>query len=134
MIYKIKGPDRICLVTDSMRAAGMPDGEYLLGSKQTGGILAIVEDEIAKLPDRSAFAGSVATADRLVRTFWSLTGAPVHEVIKMISLTPAKLLHIDRTTGSIAEGKQADLTVFDDSVDVKMTVVAGEITYQKEKP
>lgn len=134
LIYKIKGPDRICLVTDSMRAAGMPDGEYLLGSKQTGGILAIVEDEIAKLPDRSAFAGSVATADRLVRTFWSLTGAPLHEVIKMISLTPAKLLHMDRTTGSIAEGKQADLTVFDDSVDVKMTVVAGEITYQKEKP
>ena len=133
LIYKIKGADRICLVTDSMRAAGMPDGEYLLGSKQTGGILAIVEDEIAKLPDRSAFAGSVATADRLVRTFWNLTDAPLHEVVKMISLTPAKLLKIDQTTGSIAEGKRADLTVFDDSVDIKMTVVGGEITYQSGK-
>ena len=92
-----------------------------------------MEDEIAKLPDRSAFAGSVATADRLVRTFWNLTDAPLHEVVKMISLTPAKLLKIDQTTGSIAEGKRADLTVFDDSVDIKMTVVGGEITYQSGK-
>ena len=90
LIYKIKGADRICLVTDSMRAAGMPDGEYLLGSKQTGGILAIVEDEIAKLPDRSAFAGSVATADRLVRTFWNLTDAPLHE-LSLIHISENKL-------------------------------------------
>jgi N-acetylglucosamine-6-phosphate deacetylase len=67
LIYKIKGPDRICLVTDSMRAAGMPDGEYILGSLRTDQKV-VVEDGVAKLPDRSAFAGSVATADRLVKT------------------------------------------------------------------
>ena len=66
LIYKIKGPDRICLVTDSMRAAGMADGVYVLGNKAQG-MKVIVEDDVAKLPDRSAFAGSVATSNRLVR-------------------------------------------------------------------
>ena len=78
LIYKIKGADRTALITDAMRAAGMPPGESILGSLHNG-LKVIVEDEVAKLPDRSSFAGSVATADRLVRTYgfygWnSITG------------------------------------------------------------
>lgn len=122
LIYKIKGPERICLVTDSMSAAGMPEGAYTLG-----GLDVIVEDGVAKLPDRSAFAGSVATADRLVRTFRDLTDAPLYQVVKMASLTPAKLLGIDRETGSIGEGKRADLVVFDDAVTVSRVMVRGEL-------
>ena len=67
LVYKIKGPSHIALITDAMRAAGMPEGESILGNRATG-MKVIVEDGVAKLPDRSSFAGSVATADRLVRT------------------------------------------------------------------
>ena len=124
LIYKIKGADRICLVTDSMRAAGLPDGEYLLGSLD-GGQKCIVEDGVAKLPDRSAFAGSVATMDRLVRTFRKLTEAPLYEVVKMASLTPAKLLGLADIKGSIAIGKDADLLVFDENIQIETIMVRG---------
>ena len=126
LIYKIKGPDRICLVTDSMRAAGMPDGEYMLGSLD-GGQKCIVEDGVAKLPDRSAFAGSVATTDRLVRTFYQLTNAPLYQAVKMASLTPAKLLGVDDRKGSIAIGKDADLLVFDENIEIEKVVVRGKL-------
>ncbi|MBT9775344.1 N-acetylglucosamine-6-phosphate deacetylase [Clostridium sp. MCC353] len=124
LIYKVKGADRICLVTDSMRAAGMPDGESVLGSRN-GGMKVIVEDGVAKLCDRSAFAGSVATADRLVRTMYRLTDAPLHEVVKMMTLTPAKLMKIDAQTGSIAVGKMADLVVFDEEIRIEKVMTRG---------
>ena len=126
LIYKVKGADRICLITDSMRAAGMPDGEYMLGGKETG-MRTIVEDGVAKLPDRSAFAGSVATMDRLVRTMKSLTTAPLYEIIKMASLTPAKLMGVDTRKGSICVGKDADLVLFDESLQVKLVMARGKI-------
>lgn len=122
LIYKIKGPERICLVTDSMNAAGMPDGEHMLG-----GLPVIKEEGVAKLMDRSAFAGSVATTDRLVRTFHALTDAPLYQVVKMISLTPAKLLGIAHETGSIGEGKRADLLIFDENIDISCVMVRGEL-------
>ena len=101
-----------------------PDGEYLLGSLD-GGQKCIVEDGVAKLPDRSAFAGSVATMDRLVRTFRKLTEAPLYEVVKMASLTPAKLLGIADRKGSIAIGKDADLLVFDENIQIETIMVRG---------
>lgn len=67
--------------------AGMPDGESILGSL-TNGQKVIIEDGVAKLPDRSAFAGSVATADRLVRTMINIAGIPLIDAIRMITLTP----------------------------------------------
>lgn len=126
LIYKVKGADRICLVTDSMRAAGMPDGKYILGNLQTG-METIVEDGVAKLPDRSAFAGSVSTSDRLVRNILQMTNAPMHEAVKMMTLTPAKLLRIDNRKGSISEGKDADLLIFDEKIDVKLVMVRGRV-------
>ncbi len=126
LIYKVKGSDRICLVTDSMRAAGMPEGTYVLGNKDTG-MDTIVEEGVAKLPDRSAFAGSVATADSLIRTMWQLTDAPLYQVVKMMTLNPAKLLKIDKHKGSIAEGKDADLLIFGEDIDINMVMVKGNI-------
>lgn len=124
LIYKIKGANHICLVTDAMRGAGMPDGEYILGNYSTG-VATIVEDGVAKLPDRSAFAGSVATSNRLVRTMAQLTDAPLHEVVSMASLTPAKLMGISARKGSIAAGKDADLLLFDDNISIQMVMVKG---------
>ncbi len=130
LIYKIKGADRICLVTDSMRGAGMPEGHYVLGNKDTG-MDTIVEDGVAKLPDRTAFAGSVATDDRLVRTMYHLTDAPLYEVVKMMTLTPAKLLGIDRWKGSICQGKDADLLLFNEDIEIQLVMTRGKIQIQK---
>lgn len=130
LIYKVKGSDRICLVTDSMRAAGMPDGESILGNKDSG-MKVIVEDEVAKLVDRSAFAGSVATTNRLVRTFYNSTNASLYEVIKMMTINPAKLLKLDKAKGSIAEGKDADLIIFDEDIQIGFVMVMGNININK---
>ena len=87
----------------------------------------IVEERVAKLPDRSAIAGSVATADSLIRTMWQLTDAPLYQVVKMMTLNPAKLLKIDKHKGSIAEGKDADLLIFGEDIDINMVMVKGNI-------
>ena len=130
LAYKEKGPDRICLVTDSMRAAGMPDDSYILGCRDNG-LHTIVEDGVAKLPDRSAFAGSVATADRLLRTVkqW-LPEEPLCNLVRMLTLTPAALMNIQDRKGSLEVGKDADLIVFDSDVQIRCAMVMGEMAYQ----
>ena len=128
LIYKIKGPGKIALITDSMRAAGMPDGKSILGSLINGQEV-IVEDGVAKLPDLSAFAGSVATADRLIRTMVQLAEIPLPETIQMITITPARIMGIDRTKGSLVKGKDADVVIFDQNINIKMTMVEGNIIY-----
>jgi N-acetylglucosamine-6-phosphate deacetylase len=91
----------------------------------------IVEDGVAKLPDRTAFAGSVATVDHLVRTMRRLAGTPLPETIQMITSTPARIMGIDKTKGSLAKGKDADVVIFDEGINIQMTIVNGKIVYQK---
>ena len=129
-VYKFKGPDKIALCTDSMRGAGMPDGESILGSQQ-GGQKVIIEDGVAKLPDHTAFAGSVATADRLIRTMIGLADVPLEEAIRMITHTPARILKIDKTKGSIEIGKEADLVLFDKDININTTIINGKVVYKK---
>ena len=125
LIYKIKGPDHICLVTDAVGAAGLEQLEGELYSK-TCGVNIVVEDGVAKLPDRSAFAGSVATADRLVRTMTTLAGVSMADAVKMASVTPAKCIGVFNRKGSIAPGKDADLLIFDENVNIEKVFVAGK--------
>lgn len=128
LIYKIKGPSKTVLVTDSMRAAGMPEGESILGSIHDGQKV-IVEDGVAKLMDRSAFAGSVATSDILVRTMIKLACVPVIDAVRMMTATPAGIIGMDASIGSIAEGKDADIVIFDDDINIKMSIVKGRTLY-----
>ena len=109
-----------------MRGAGMPDGESILGSL-TNGQKVIIEDGVAKLPDRSAFAGSVATADRLVRTMINIAGIPLIDAI----LTPARILHVDSQKGSLEEGKDADIVIFDNQINVTTTISKGHVIYNQ---
>ena len=130
LIYKIKGTKHIALITDAMRAAGMPEGDSILGHKDHG-LRVIVEDGVAKLPDRTAFAGSVATTDRLVRTMLNMGEVSLTETIRMISEIPARIMKIQDTKGSLAVGKDADILIFDDDINIQMTMVNGRIVYRK---
>jgi N-acetylglucosamine-6-phosphate deacetylase len=131
LVYKIKGADRTAIITDAMRAAAMPPGESVLGNIHNG-IKVIIEDEVAKLPDRSSFAGSVATADRLVRTMLLTAEVPMMDAIKMITATPARILNISDKKGELAVGKDADIVIFDSNINVQMTIINGNIIYQRD--
>ena len=130
LIYKQKGPARIALITDSMRAAGQNTQESILGSMKNG-MKVIVEDGVAKLPDRTAFAGSVATADRLVRNMIQLAGVPLLHAVQMITSTPAQICKIDHRKGTLTAGKDADVVIFDDQISVQTTIINGIIIQNK---
>jgi len=128
LVYKIKGADRIALITDAMRGAGMPEGESVLGNKDTG-LKVIVEDGVAKMPDRSSFAGSVATTDRLVRNMINMAEVPVVEAVRMMTKTPATIMNVADRKGSLVEGMDADIVIFDEQVNIKMTMIGGKVVY-----
>jgi N-acetylglucosamine-6-phosphate deacetylase len=128
LVVKIKGPGRTALITDAMRAAGMPPGDSILGNRERG-LKVIVEDGVAKLPDRSAFAGSVATADRLIRTMINMAGVTLMEAVEMMSSTPARIMGLTDSKGSLVVGKDADIVIFDENINIKTTIVNGEIVY-----
>jgi N-acetylglucosamine-6-phosphate deacetylase len=130
LVYKIKGAKRTALITDAMRAAAMPPGESVLGGLKNG-LKVIVEDGVAKLPDRSAFAGSVATFDLLVRNMINLAGVPLMDVIEMAALTPARIMNIADRKGSLEAGKDADVVIFDDNINIEKTIVKGRLIYEK---
>lgn len=131
LIYKNKGTEHIALVTDAMRGAGMPEGESILGGKKNG-LNVIIEDGVAKLPDRKSFAGSVATTDRLVRTMVQRAKIPLIESVKMMTQTPARIAGIDNRKGSLAISKDADIIIFDDQITIEKTLVGGKIIYERE--
>lgn len=130
LVLKIKGADRTALVTDAMRAAGMPPGPSILGSRRDG-LEVIVEDNVAKLKDRTAFAGSVATMDRLVRNMVTMADASLEDAVKMASLTPANIIGIGDRKGSLVAGKDADIVIFDEEINILRTMVAGKSVYEK---
>ncbi|HEY8784439.1 MAG TPA: N-acetylglucosamine-6-phosphate deacetylase [Mucilaginibacter sp.] len=130
LVYKIKGPQKIALITDAMRAAAMPPGKSILGSLKNG-IKVIIEDDVAKLSDRSCFAGSVATADRLVRNMITLADVPLLEAVRMATITPARIMKIDDNKGSLLAGKDADIIIFDENINVEMTMIKGKIVHGK---
>lgn len=128
LIYKIKGPESIALITDAMRGAGMPPGPSILGSKKNG-MEVIIEDGVAKLTDRSAFAGSVATTDHLVRNMVNMAEVPLAEAIKMMTETPASIMNILDKKGTLLKGKDADVVIFDNNINIDTTIVNGQVVY-----
>ncbi len=124
MVYRMKGADQTCLITDSLRCTGQAVEVAVSGSMESGRQV-IIEDGVAKMPDRQAFAGSIATADRLLRTAWRLAGIPLVDAVKMMTLTPLRIMGLDSRKGSIDIGKDADLVVFDDDVRVQNVLVDG---------
>lgn len=130
LIYRTKGTDRMAMITDSMRAAGMPEGESILGSLEDG-LRVIIEDGVAKLPDRSSFAGSVATTDRLVRTLVKIAAIPLLDAVRMATQTPASIIGVFDQKGSLIPGKDADIVIFDDDIQIQKTIIGGKVVYDK---
>lgn len=125
-IYKCKGAERICLITDAMRAAGLADGETSVLGRMNDGVPVIVEDGVAKLMDRQSFAGSVATTDRLLRVMHLEAGIALPQVSRMLSETPAKVMgYTDR--GVIEVGKRADLVLLDGDCKIVNVYSGGEV-------
>lgn len=126
LIYKCKGTDRICLITDATRGAGLPEGTQTRLRKCATSSELVVEDGVAKLADRTAFAGSVATTDRLLRVMHLQAGISLPEVSRMLSSVPAEIMgYPDR--GSITIGKRADLVLLDSQFSVKSVFLGGKI-------
>ena len=119
MIYQIKGADRIALVTDSLSLAGTEMTHGFMQSTEF-----IIEDGVCKLMDRSAFAGSIATADRLLRVAVREAGIPLTDAVKMLTSTPARIMKL-AGKGHIAEGMDADFVVFDDEMQILDVFVKG---------
>ncbi|MCX7418815.1 MAG: N-acetylglucosamine-6-phosphate deacetylase [Planctomycetia bacterium] len=124
LALKIKGPDRLALVTDCSRALDMPDGDYMIGPR-VGGEPLTKRDGVGMLPDGTALASSVMGMDHMIHTFASLTGRPMWEVIRMASLTPARIAGREQELGSLEAGKQADVVVFDRDWNVTRVFIDG---------
>jgi N-acetylglucosamine-6-phosphate deacetylase len=124
LAYKIKGPDRLALVTDCNRALDMPDGEYIFGPLD-GGEPILRRDGVGVMPDGQALASGVMGMDHCVRTFHQLTGVTLPEVVRMASLTPARIAGRDREIGSIAPGKRADLLVLNRQLQIEQVYLDG---------
>ncbi|MDF2535283.1 MAG: nagA, partial [Bacillales bacterium] len=125
LAVKVKGPEKIILVTDAMCAKGLQDGEYALGGQKV-----FVKGREARLAD-GTLAGSVLLMSEAIRNISNFTGLPLEEVIKFATETPAKQFGIFDRKGSIAIGKDADITVMDDHFNVLLTICRGKIAFQK---
>jgi len=124
LALKIKGPDKLALVTDCNRALDMPDGNYMIGPLD-GGEPLMSRDGVGLMPDGKGLASSIRGMDHMVRTFLELTGRPLPEVIRMASLTPAKICGWDQEIGSLDRGKRADILVLDRQLNVQRVFIGG---------
>lgn len=125
-IVKFKGIDRIALITDAITCAGLPDGS----EKDFPNANFIIEDGVAKLPDRSAFAGSVSTTDKLVRNMIRLADVSLLDAVRMASANPARMARLEGR-GHIREGGYADILIFDDDIHVSLTMVNGQVVFDE---
>ena len=124
MVCRVKGAERVALTCDSMRCAGQNVRESILGSLENGQKV-VIEDDVAKLMDRSAFAGSIATDDRLIRVMYHKAGVPLCDAVRMMTQTPADIIGLGGRKGSLAAGKDADLVCFDEDIAIAGVMVGG---------
>lgn len=124
LALRVKGYEKLAIVTDAMRAAGMPEGEYTFGPRH--GMKTMVRNRESRLLDGSALASSVFTMNEMVRVFWQATGCPLWQAVRMASLTPATILGWQDQIGSLAPGKLADVVMLDGDLNVRAAFLAGK--------
>ena len=127
ILVDVKHPAGVILVTDAIRAAGLPDGEYMLDTRSVH-----IQDGAVRLPD-GTLAGSVLTMECALQNACSATGRSLAELWVMSSLNAARAIGISSQKGSLEVGKDADLVLLDESFHIKLTVVKGEVVFSKMK-
>ena len=120
LVYKIKGVERTCLITDALACAAS-DSQVAFDPR------VIIEDGVCKLADRSALAGSVATMDRLIRTMVQKADIPLADAVRMASETPARLMGVSDRTGTLQRGKDADIVILDRKLNVRAVWSMGNL-------
>lgn len=123
LMIKAKGTDKVVCITDAMAATGLPNGDYKLGELDV-----YVKDGEARLKSNDSLAGSVLTLDKAFRHVIEL-GYPIYEAVKLTSTNAA--VEFGLNAGAIEVGKEADFTILDDSYNVDMTIVNGNVKYQR---
>ena len=124
LIIKQKPIDRLCAVTDAMRGAGLADGSHVKLGNRKNGQDAVITDGVAILPGKNAFAGSVCTTDRCVRTLVD-TGVPLADAVKLMSTNPARIIGV-KSKGALELGMDADICIFDDRIHIAVVFVNGK--------
>jgi len=127
LLYKVKGDGGILLITDAIRACGMPDGDYMFMDQKI-----TVSQGRAYLAD-GTLAGSTLTMEKAVKNMVQLVDVPITNAIRMASLNGAKVLGLEHHKGILAVGKDADLVVLDKDFNVHLTVFEGAIRFQMPK-
>lgn len=125
MLLKCKGWDKVVAVTDSIMAAGLPDGAYKLGVNDV-----VVVDGDAKLADTGVRAGSTLTTGKALKNLVQFTGHPVEDVLPLLTANPAAALRLENRKGRIAQGLDADCVLLSDTLDVQATIVGGRCVYR----
>ncbi len=128
LLIRAKGTGRTILITDSIRAAGLPDGEYDIGDGQ----IATVRNGVVRIPSGS-LAGSTLTMDAAVRNAIAFTGMSLQEVLPMATAVPAEAMGLKGKKGTLTVGADADLVLLDSDLRVRMTVIAGQVVYRADR-
>lgn len=133
MVYTAKGAEGMCIVSDAIAPSGLPESDavYSLGTGEDC-TKVIVEGGVAMVEDRSCYAGSVQSLDRMLRNLVEDAGIPLVDAVKMASLTPARIIGIHRECGSITVGKRADFCIMDQDWNVVETILEGRTAYKKQ--
>lgn len=121
LAYKCKGPDKLCVISDSTNGAGLPEGTVVHAS----GMDFEVSNGVGILLDQTSFAGSTTLINQMIPILTNEVGIPLVEAIRMASLTPAKVIHIDDNKGSISPGKDADIAIFNDDFTAWNVLIGG---------
>src|SRR5215207_3773175 len=124
ILVDVKTPSGVILITDAIRAAGLPEGEYMLDERSVN-----IQDGAVRLAD-GTLAGSILTMERALQNLCSATGRPLTELWPTSSLNAARAIGISSRKGSLEGGKDADLVLLDDSFHVHLTVAQGEIVFR----
>ncbi len=122
LLLKTKGLDKVVAITDSIMAAGLPDGQYKLGVNDV-----VVVDGDAKLADTGVRAGSTLTQNTALLNLLRFTGRDLNQILPLLTENPAKMLGIYDKKGSIADGKDADIVILDQENEIKDVFVSGKL-------
>ncbi len=122
LAYKCLGPDRLCAISDATSGAGLPEGARF----GMGGMQYDVCDGVGMMLDRSAFAGSTTLLNQMIPILTGQVGIPLVEAIRMVSLTPARVIGVDQRKGSLETGKDADIAIFEPDFAAWRTMIGGQ--------